>query len=144
MRNVMADYGRSLETKAAPEAVWRLWSDTSTWPSWNPDVEEVRLDRPLSPGASGTMRTKSGGTHNVAITDVAPGRYFVLQSDGVPATKLLFKCEVIASSGGSRISQSVTLKGPLSFLFGPMMGGRIAQSFSPVLEGLSGAAERKA
>jgi hypothetical protein len=36
----------------------------------------------------------------------------------------------------------VTLQGPLAFLFGPMMGGRIAQSFGPVLEGLAIAAEK--
>lgn len=140
----MASYGQSLETKAPPERLWQLWSDTSTWPSWNPDVQEVKLDRPLGPGATGTMRTKSGGTHNIAIKDVEPGRSFVLESDGVPATKLHFKCEVAPVSGGSRIRQTVTLHGPLSFLFGPMMGGRIAQSFQPLLEGLAAAAEKRA
>lgn len=139
----MASYGDSLETKAAPEKLWRLWSDTSTWPSWNPDIEAVNLDRPLGEGASGTMRTKSGGTHNIVIRDVEPGRSFVLQSDGVPATRLLFKCEVAPTSTGSRISQSVTLRGPLSFVFGPMMGSRIAQSFRPLLQGLASAAERE-
>jgi uncharacterized protein YndB with AHSA1/START domain len=138
----MASYGQSRETRAPADRVWRIWSDTSTWPSWNPDVQEVKLDRPLGNGATGTMRTNSGGTHNIAIRDVDPGRSFVLQSDGVPATRLLFKCEVAASGGGSKISQAVTLEGPLSFLFGPMMGGRIAKSFGPVLEGLATAAER--
>lgn len=140
----MASYGESLETNARAERLWRIWSDTSTWPSWNPDVEAVELDRPLGEGAAGTMRTKSGGTHKIAIREVQPGRSFVLQSDGVPATKLLFKCEVAALTEGSRISQSVTLQGPLSFLFGPMMGGRIAQSFKPLLQGLASAAEREA
>jgi uncharacterized protein YndB with AHSA1/START domain len=138
----MASYAQSRETKAQAERVWRLWSDTSTWPSWNPDVQQVRLDRPLGSGATGTMQTRSGGTHNIAIRDVEPGRSFVLQSDGVPATKLLFKCEVASSGNGSRISQAVTLHGPLAFLFGPMMGSRIAQSFGSVLEGLATAAEK--
>ena len=138
----MASYAQSRETKAPAEKVWRIWSDTSTWPSWNPDVQEVHLDRPLGSGARGTMRTRSGGTHNIAIREVDPGRSFVLQSDGVPATRLLFKCEVAAGSGGTTISQAVTLEGPLSFLFGPLMGNRIAQSFGPVLEGLAKEAER--
>jgi uncharacterized protein YndB with AHSA1/START domain len=138
----MASYGQSRETTAPPDRVWRIWSDTSTWPSWNPDIQEVKLDRPLGSGASGTMRTRSGGTHNIAIRDVEPGRSFILESDGVPATRLLFRCEVAGSSDGTRISQAVTLHGPLSFLFGPMMGGRIAQSFGPLLEGLAAEAER--
>ena len=88
------------------------------------------------------MRTRSGGPHNVAIRDVEPGSSFILESDGVPATRLLFSCDVAASSDGTHISQAVTLQGPLSFLFGPMMGGRIAQSFGPLLEGLAAEAER--
>lgn len=87
------------------------------------------------------MRTKSGGKHQITITEAEPGRYFVLESDGVPATRLLFRCEVAPAGSGSRISQSVTFSGPLSFLFGPMMGKRIAQSFPPVLKGLAAAAE---
>lgn len=90
------------------------------------------------------MRTKSGGTHNIAIRDVETGRSFVLQSDGVPAAKLLFRCEVAPLPSGSRISQSVTFQGPLSFLFGPAMGGRISESFRPLLKGLASAAEREA
>ena len=138
----MASYGQSRETTAPPDRVWRIWSDTSTWPSWNPDIQEVKLDRPLGSGASGTMRTRSGGIHNIAIRDVEPGSSFILESDGVPATRLLFRCEVAATSDGARITQAVTLQGPLSFVFGPMMGGRIAQSFGPLLEGLAAQAER--
>ena len=89
------------------------------------------------------MRTRSGGPHNIAIRDVEPGSSIILESDGVPATRLLFSCDVAASSDGpTRISKAVTLQGPLSFLFGPMMGGRIAQSFGPLLEGLAAEAER--
>lgn len=137
----MTAYAESRQTHAAPESVWRLWSDTSTWAQWNPDVEEVTLDRPFGPGAAGTMRTKSGGLHNITIDDVEPGHAFTLESDGVPATKLRFRCEVAATDTGSRLSQSVTLEGPLSFAFGPMMGPRIAASFKPLLKGLANAAE---
>ena len=139
----MAAHGESLGTQAPPEKVWRIWSDTSTWPAWNPDVEEVNLDGPFATGVAGTMRTRSGGQHRIVIADVEAGRSFLLESDGVPATRLLFKCEVVPSGAGSRISQSVTLKGPLAFALGPMLGGRIAQSFRPLLGGLAAAAERE-
>jgi hypothetical protein len=139
----MAAQGDSLETQAPPEKVWRIWSDTSTWPAWNPDVEAVSLDGPFAAGVKGTMRTKSGGEHHISIAELQPGRSFVLESDGVPATRLLFKCEILPAGAGSRISQSVSLKGPFSFLFGPMMGKRIASSFPPLLDGLAAAAERE-
>jgi len=37
----------SLETSVAPDRVWRVWSDVNSWPAWNPDMKESRLDGPL-------------------------------------------------------------------------------------------------
>src|SRR5215472_865092 len=68
----MASHGRTLETGASPERVWRLWSDVSTWPSWNPDVLSVAIEGPFVSGAHGTMTTKAGGTHAITLSDVAP------------------------------------------------------------------------
>jgi hypothetical protein len=139
----MRSDARSLDTNAAPDAVWRIWSDTSTWPAWNPDVQAVELDRPLGLGAAGTMTTRSGGRHRVSITGFEPGRGFVLQSDGLPLTRLLFRCEVSGGpTGGATISQSVSMSGLLAPILGPMAGPRIAESFTPLLKGLAAAAER--
>lgn len=38
----------SRETKASPDVVWRIWFDTSTWPTWNPDIASVALNGPLA------------------------------------------------------------------------------------------------
>ena len=40
----MAFREASMETRAAPAEVWRVWSDVNTWPAWNPDMKESRLD----------------------------------------------------------------------------------------------------
>ena len=41
----------SVETKAAPEAVWRVWSDVERWPEWNADLERADLSGPFAAGA---------------------------------------------------------------------------------------------
>jgi hypothetical protein len=132
----MAENSRSLETAASPDAVWKTWSDTSTWPSWNPDIEAVTLDGGFASGTTGTMRTKSGGKHNIVLSEVQPSRGFTLTSDlPMPATKARFRCEVEPIEGGSRISQAVTITGLLSFMGGAITG-RIVPSFDALLEGL--------
>lgn len=136
---MLRQLGRAAEAHLADERALQLTRNPAERSLLS---ERLKLDRPLGNGARGTMRTRSGGPHNIAIRDVEPGSSFILESDGVPATRLLFRCEVAASSDGTRICQAVTLQGPLSFLFGPMMGGRIAQSFGPLLEGLAAEAER--
>lgn len=131
----------TLDTAAAPDAVWRIWSQPESWPEWNPDVEMVKLDGPFGPGATGTMRTKRGGTHPIRFESVDEGRWFQLATAAMPGTMFHFRCAITPSGGGSRISQSITMSGPLGGLFSAMMGKKIAQSFEPILRGLKHKAE---
>ena len=132
----MAEALRSLETSASPEAVWRTWSDTSTWQQWNPDIKSVNLDGPFATGTTGTMETGSGGKHNIRLDNVQANREFTLVSDiPMPATKAVFRCAIEPTPGGSRISQGVRITGLMSFM-GGQITGRITPSFEPLLRGL--------
>ena len=140
----MADNSRAVETSATPENVWAAWSDTSTWPEWNPDIEKVNLSGAFAEGTTGTMDTKSGGHHNIQLVGVQPGREFTLISDlPMPATKVAFRCLIEPAGSGSRISQAVTVKGLLAPIMGGMITGRIVPSFDPLLQGLKGHVEAK-
>jgi hypothetical protein len=99
----MADNSRSRETSASPEAVWRIWSDTDTWPDWNPDMKSVSLEGPFASGAAGDMETKSGGHHQVSLQDVGERPRLHPGLRRVPMTKLHFRCEIAPTAGGSRI-----------------------------------------
>jgi len=131
----------TLDTKAAPDAVWRIWSQPESWHEWNPDVEFVKLDGPFAAGTTGTMRTKRGGTHPIQLEEVNDGRSFQLGTAAMPGTHFHFQCEIAPSGGGSRISQSISMSGPMGGLFSAMMGKKIAQSFEPILRGLASKAE---
>lgn len=137
----MATHSCALDSTAAPDAVWRIWSQPESWPEWNPDVEFVKLDGPLAVGAAGRMRTKRGGEHPIRFESVEQGRSFQLETAAMPGTKFHFRCEIAPSSGGSRISQSISMSGPLSGLFSAMMGAKIAASFQPILQALARRAE---
>ena len=137
----MAAHERSLTTTADPSAVWRIWSDTSTWPEWNPDIRSVQLDGPFSTGTTGTMTTNAG-SHAIRLANVVEGQTFTVETSPIPLTTFHFRCEIRpGSSGGCTISQSLAMSGPLGPIFSPLMGGRIADSFPALLRGLAAAAE---
>jgi uncharacterized protein YndB with AHSA1/START domain len=136
----MAAHEQSRETSASPARVWSIWSDTSTWPSWNPDVRAASLEGPFASGTTGSMTT-GARTHQIRLENVVDGRSFDLVTSVVPATTFHFHCEIQPAGAGSRISQGIRMSGPLAFLFSPMMGGRISQSFGPILDGLAREAE---
>jgi hypothetical protein len=136
----MASHERSMETLAAPEQIWRIWSDTGTWADWNPDVRSVALNGPFANGTTGTMTT-GARTHSIRLENIVPGRSFDLVTSVLPTTTFRFHCEIEPAQPGSRISQGISMSGLLAPVFSPMMGNRIAASFQPILEGLARAAE---
>jgi uncharacterized protein YndB with AHSA1/START domain len=132
----MAFREASLETRAAPTAVWRVWSDVDTWPQWNPDMKESRLDGPLRLGITGMINTRSGGKHAVVVTHLEDGRSFELESTAMPGTRMAIRATLTPIQGGTRISQAFEARGLLAPIVGPMMGGMILKTFSSVLAGL--------
>gem|GEM_PF-1115905 len=140
----MAEASRWVETSASPETVWKIWSDPSTWPTWNADIKYVNLDGAFVDGTTGTMETNSGGKHRISLSGVVVNRGFTLTSDlPMPTTKLDFRCAIEAAGAGSRISQGVRVRGLFSFMQGPI-SSRITPSFEPLLNGLKTHVEGRA
>jgi hypothetical protein len=127
----------SRETRAAPADVWRIWSDVNTWPEWNPDMKESRLDGPLQVGTVGMINTRSGGKHRVVVTQFESGKSFELESDAMPMTRMAIRATVTPVAGGTRMSQAFEARGLLAPIVAPMMSGMILKTFSSVLAGLA-------
>ena len=49
-------YRHSVEADVSVEAVWALYEDVTTWPSWDDQAERITRDGPFAPGTTGTMR----------------------------------------------------------------------------------------
>jgi uncharacterized protein YndB with AHSA1/START domain len=133
----MAFREASHNTKASPAEVWRVWSDVNTWPEWNPDMKESRLDGPLQLGTTGIINTRSGGKHDVVVTQFEDGRSFELESTAMPMTKMAIRATVTPIDDGTRVTQAFEARGLLAPIVAPMMGGMILKTFSKVLAGLA-------
>jgi hypothetical protein len=137
----MAFREASIEAKATPAEIWRIWSDVNTWPEWNPDMKESRLDGPLEVGTRGMINTRSGGKHDVVVTQFEDGRSFELESTAMPGTRMAIRATVTPAATGTRISQGFEARGLLAPIVGPMMGGTILKTFNSVLQSLAKKAE---
>jgi len=137
----MKTYGKSRSTTASPQRVWSIWHDPNNWNKWNTGIRDCAMDGPLANGATGWVVTNRGTKHRVTFSNVDDGRGFQLSMSGPPLTTFTFTCDIEAEGTGSRISQSITISGPLAFLFAPM-GKQMANHFVPVLDGLAQAAEK--
>jgi hypothetical protein len=59
----MAEHGKSRETSAADDKVWAIWTDTTTWGEWNPNVTTMEMPPPVALGKEGVMNTPAGQHH---------------------------------------------------------------------------------
>lgn len=132
---------RSLETTASPESVWRIWSDPARWSEWNPSIKTMEMRGPFAVGTQALMTTDRG-RHPVTFVQIDQGRSFTIEGPVAPGATAIFTCTVEPRAAGSRISQRVSMRGPLAGVFFPMVGKLMAGTIPGILKALAERAER--
>jgi len=116
----MWEYEHSVDSPAAPEAVWRIWSDVAAWPRWNHGIEKITIDGPFAPGTRFTMTPPGEGPIEMRLTEVTPGRLFTDEMDGGDfVVRTVHRLEP-AAGGRTHISYRTEITGPAA---ARMVGG---------------------
>jgi hypothetical protein len=129
------------QSTAAPAGFFRKWGDMATWPEWNLDTQWVRLDGPFETGSRGVLKPKGGPKVKFVIESLVPDREFVDVSLLVGA-RLTFRHMVEPlPEGGCRVRVTVTMAGPLRWLWFKILGSGLQASLQPDLDRLVAAVE---
>lgn len=121
-------------TSAAPaSAVWALWSDTTTWPDWDPSVEAVTLDGPFEVGTTGTMTLAGPFDVPVSLEIVEPGTRYL---DQLTMGELVIRIDhvVFDRDNGCEVTVSTTITGPGAEGIGPMVTAEAPQAMARLVE----------
>ena len=131
----------SVETTAAPEAIWREWSDVDRWPEWNGDIERIELDGPFAAGTRITMTPIGDEPVELRIAEAVEPELFVDEADFgeivVRTTHLVEPLE----QGRARVTYRMEITGPAADTLGPQVGPEISRDFPEVLAALVARAE---
>jgi uncharacterized protein YndB with AHSA1/START domain len=131
----------SVETTAAPEAIWRLWTDVSGWPEWNADLERAELSGPFAPGSTIKMNPHEGEPIELRIAEATEPEAFVDEADlGDVVVRTTHRLEPL---GGDRVRvvYAMEITGPEAHTLGPQIGPEITADFPQVLGALVERAE---
>jgi len=114
------EYSRTVTTSADPAAVWALWSDPTTWHSWDPAVESVAFEGHFGEGAGGKMVLAGGIEVPVTLEIVEPGRRYL---DRLTMGELVIEIDhvVVPHEDGAEVTVSTTITGPGADDIGPMV-----------------------
>ncbi|RUS46751.1 SRPBCC family protein [Cohnella sp. AR92] len=119
----MWQFEHAIETKAKAEAIWRLYTDLTTWTSWhNGHIAEATLEGPFAVGSRGTMQPQGQALLPFELTEVEPlvGFADVTLMPGMDV-EIRFFHDLTPTSNGLSIRHKVVIAGPDADRIGPKM-----------------------
>jgi hypothetical protein len=105
-------YTHTVEADVTPDAIWALYEDVTTWPSWDAEAELITRDGPFQTGTTGTMKFVGQEPMAYRLKKVDPLREFV---DETPVGPLVVRVSHLLEplpDGRSRITYSAEIDGP--------------------------------
>ena len=111
----------TLETKATPEQIWRIWQDVENWKVWDSEIELSRIDGPFQAGTAGCTKFVGTPLFKTLLTQVEPFR-LVVQEAYLSFAKVISYQSMSQVAGKTQVTFQVEIRGPLSFFFACMLG----------------------
>lgn len=136
----MWEYEHTVETTAAPEAVWARYADVANWGEWDSSVEEAVLRGPFAEGSEITMRPAGQDPVTFTIAELKHLELFVDETV-LPGATLRFVHRLVPAGGGTSITHRVEIDGPAAGEFGPALGPAVTADIPEAMAGLAKLAE---
>jgi hypothetical protein len=138
----MWEFTHTETTAATPAQLWSRYTDCGSWPEWDVETESVTLDGPFATGTTGTIKPVGAPKAKFRMAEVTKDVSF---SDvtKLPLAKMHFTHNIESADDGTRFTHHVTITGPLSPLFGRVIGKKVAAGLPTAMRRLGELAERE-
>lgn len=108
-------------TNAAPSAIFALWADIDNWANYDDGIEWAKLTDKFEAGGRYVIKPKGGPKTEADIIAVRSDESFIDISH-LPGAKLRFDHEITHSNESTIVSITMTLSGPLSWVWSKILG----------------------
>lgn len=134
-------YFEHTETTVATAAqLWRRYADAPTWPDWDHEVERAVLHGPFAAGTRGVLKPVGGPKTKFVIAELTE-RVSFTDVSSLPLATMTFAHRIEPTDVGSQFTHTVTISGPLSLLFGRIIGRKVAAGLPGAMRRLGALAE---
>lgn len=121
-----------MEADVSPTAVWeKAYADAGAWPRWNPALKRASLDGPLALGAEARLVFGTGLRLRFRVVEFEEGRLFTDESR-LPGARMGHRHLIEPTPrGGSRLTNTIYIEGPLAPLWRRIMGPGASRALPP-------------
>jgi hypothetical protein len=137
-----SSYSKKVEGVSAQQ-LWKVWSDVNEWHRWQDDIEYARIEGAFESGRSFRFKPKGGPDLRLELSGVEPGRAFT-DITRFPLARMVDSHELIDHGDGVEVKTTVTVQGPLAFLWRKLVAEGVARSLPEQTERLVQAARHAA
>ncbi|MEW1810439.1 polyketide cyclase [Pseudarthrobacter phenanthrenivorans] len=132
---MMWEYQNAVETTAAPEAIWRLWSDVENWGTWNAEIEKIEINGPFAAGSQILMTPPGDDPVPLVIAEAVENERFV---DEARFGDLLLRTthRIDADQGRTRVVYRMEITGRGADEAGPQIGPGITADWPETMAAL--------
>ena len=118
----------SVVTRAATrQQIWNLFADADHWAAWDTGLEHTKLHGKFEKGGRIELKPAGGPKVMITLLEVEPLRRF-LDVTSFPLAKMYDDHTFEETADGLRITHTITVKGPLSFLWVKLVASKLAAS----------------
>lgn len=132
------------KAKATSKNVWAIWTDVSSWPKWDHELEWSVLEGPFKVGTKGKLKPKGWFASTFEIISVEKDKS---HSDKtvMPLTEVIFSHEVTSCDQSHvKIEHTVVVKGLLAPLLWLTMRNKLKSGLPSAVNRLALLAEEHA
>ncbi len=119
--------------KVTKEQIWKLFADVNKWHTWDEGIEFAKLEGKFEKGNHFKLRPKGGPDVKVELLKTVENVMF-LDVTSFPLAKMYDKHEFKETPEGLEITNTITVKGLLSFLWVKLVAKKIAESLPSDME----------
>jgi len=120
----------TLEAEVSPAEIWRrAYADAGAWPKWNAEIKRANLQGSLKLGAEAKIVFGTGLRLRFGVVEFEEGRLFTDESR-LPGARMGHRHLVESTEGGSRLTNTIYIEGPLAPFWRRIMGPAAARTLS--------------
>ncbi len=118
-----------------PESIWHAWTDINNWHVWNPGIEYCKLEQPFAVNSYFTLKPIGTPALKLQLVEVDKNHKFT-DCTFLFGAKMFGMHELKVESDGIRLTTTMSITGPLGFLWCKLLGEKIAAKAAEKTEAL--------
>jgi hypothetical protein len=132
----------TITIRATPDAVWAKMIDFTSFSTWDSQIEWVTLDKGVTVGSRGKLKTKGNLAVPFWITEVNPQRSYTSVA-GIGPMRMIAEHEMSVVSDGVQVRFALSSEGWGAWLHRLIYGRMMREGLPQWMENLKQQLERK-